>query len=61
MKSEKLISGGVLIRAGGLEIFPKINKRGGTLIRDPRVAGMALKHFISEDKITMLDLIICYC
>ena len=35
---QKLIKGGVGIRAGGLENFSKINKRGGTIIRYSRVA-----------------------
>ena len=34
---QKLIKGGVGIRAGGLENFSKINKRGGTIIRYSRV------------------------
>ena len=34
---QKLIKGGVGIRAGGLENFSKINKREGTIIRYSRV------------------------
>ena len=34
---QKLIKGGVGIRAGGLENFSKVNKRGGTIIRYSRV------------------------
>ena len=34
---QKLIKQGVGIRAGGLENFSKINKRGGTIIRYSRV------------------------
>ena len=37
---QKLIKGGVGIRAGGLENFSKINKRGGTIIRYSRVIQM---------------------
>ena len=40
---QKLIKGGVGIRAGGgLENFSKINKRGGTIIRYSRVNHNAL-------------------
>ena len=37
---QKLIKGGVGIRAGGLENFSKINKLGGTIIRYSRVGGI---------------------
>ena len=43
----KLIKGGVEIRAGVLENFSKINKRGGTIIRYSRVAFAALVAFFN--------------
>ena len=36
-QSRKLNKPGVLIRAGGLENFLTKNKRGRTLVRDPKV------------------------
>ena len=41
--SQKLIIGGVLIRAGGSDVFLKINNRGGTIIRYSRVENKGLR------------------
>ena len=45
----KINKRGVGIRAGGLENFSKINKRGGTIIRYSRVHKDSLIGFLCQD------------
>ena len=48
---QKLIKRGVGIRAGELENFSKINKRGGTIIRYSRVLDLNIKSQINEKQV----------